>query len=187
MKHIKFTYVDAVTGISVASQPAANGPVFPNVLGLQYEWARESQYPTDVPEFFGTCPDESPTQIDGVLGVYLQADWEQMRIDEMAARDAKAAAGARITRLAFRNRFTTAERASLEIAALDDPAAAMPARMQAATLRAYLADLAAATFVDLQRPDTRSGVEMLESAGLLTEGRASEILDAPIQPEERPQ
>lgn len=38
----------------------------------------------------------------------------------------------------------------------------------------------------LQRPDTRSGVEMLESAGLLTEGRASEILDAPIQPEERP-
>ena len=86
MKHIKFTYVDAVTGISVVKQPAANGPVFPPVAGLEFAWARESQYPTDVPEFFGTCPDGSSTQIDGVLGVYLQADWETMREDEMRAR-----------------------------------------------------------------------------------------------------
>jgi len=39
-----------------------------------------------VPEFFGTCPDDSPTQVEGVLGVFLQADWEQMRADEMRAR-----------------------------------------------------------------------------------------------------
>lgn len=87
MQHIKFTYVDAVTGISVASEPAANGPVFPPVDGLEFVWARESQYPTDAPEFFGTCPDEADTQIDGVLGVYLQADWETMRDDEMRARN----------------------------------------------------------------------------------------------------
>jgi hypothetical protein len=86
MKYIKFTYVDAVTGISIASQPAASGPVFPPVAGLAYEWARESRYPTDVPEFFGTCPDDSNTQVDGVLGVFGQADWEQMRADEMTAR-----------------------------------------------------------------------------------------------------
>ena len=49
------------------------------------------------------------------------------------------------------------------------------------------ADLAAATFVDLLRPDTRAGVQMLEAAGLLAEGRALEILDAQILPEERPQ
>ncbi len=91
-----------------------------------------------------------------------------------------------ITRLAFRNRFTTAEKVALEIAGLDDPAAPMAARVQAAALRANQADLAAATFVDLDRPDTRVGVEMLETAGLLAEGRALEILDAPIQPEERP-
>lgn len=88
MKYLKFTYVDALTGISIASQPAANGPVFPPVVGLQYEWARESQYPTDVPEFFGTCPDSSDTQIDGVLGVFSQTDWEQMREDEIGARAA---------------------------------------------------------------------------------------------------
>ena len=87
MQYIKFTYVDAITGISIASEPAANGPVFPPVAGLEFAWARESRYPTDVPEFFGTCPDNADTQIDGVLGVYVQADWETMREDEMRARN----------------------------------------------------------------------------------------------------
>ena len=87
MQYLKFTYVDASTGISVAKQPAANGPVFPPVAGLEFSWARESRYPTDVPEFFGTCPDDADTQIDGVLGVYVQADWETMRDDEMRARN----------------------------------------------------------------------------------------------------
>ena len=87
MKHIKFTYVDAITGISVAKQPALNGPVFPPVAGLEFSWARESQYPTDVPEFFGTCSEDADTQVDGVLGVYVQADWETMREDEMRARN----------------------------------------------------------------------------------------------------
>lgn len=87
MKYIKFTYVDALTCVSIASEPAANGPAFPPIAGLKYVWARESRYPTAVPEFFGTCPDSSDTQIDGVLGVYLQADWETMREDEMRARN----------------------------------------------------------------------------------------------------
>lgn len=87
MQYIKFTYVDAVTGISVASEPAANGPVFPSVAGLEFVWARTSHYPTDVPEFFGTCPDDAATQVGGVLGVYSQADWETMREDEMRARN----------------------------------------------------------------------------------------------------
>ena len=87
MQYIKFTYVDAVTGISIASEPATNGPVFPPVAGLEFVWARESHYPTDVPEFFGTCSEDADTQVDGVLGVYLQVDWETMREDEMRARN----------------------------------------------------------------------------------------------------
>ena len=87
MKYTKFTYVDAITGISIAKQPATNGPVFPPVTGLQFSWARESHYPTDVPEFFGTCPNDADTQVDGVLGVHLQADWETMREDEIRARN----------------------------------------------------------------------------------------------------
>lgn len=86
MKYLKFTYVDAQTGISIAAEPVANGPKFPPVVGLSFVWARESAYPTDVPEFFGTCPDASNTQIDGVLGIFSQGDWETMHSDEVAKR-----------------------------------------------------------------------------------------------------
>ena len=87
--------------------------------------------------------------------------------------------GTRITKLAFRNRFTVAEKAALEIAALDNPAADMQSRGLAATLRAYLEDVQAATFIDLQRADTRAGVMMLEQVGLLGAGRALQIFDTP--------
>lgn len=92
----------------------------------------------------------------------------------------------RITKLAFRNRFTQAEKVMLEIASLDNPAATMPQRQQAAALRATLADTAAATFIDLSRAETRAGVQMLEAGGLLAAGRALVILDAPVMTEERP-
>lgn len=84
---------------------------------------------------------------------------------------------ARITRLAFRNRYTTAEKVALEIAALDDPAAPMAQRQQAAALRAHLKDLDAANWVDLTRPETIAAVQSLEAAGLLATGRAAQILD----------
>lgn len=92
----------------------------------------------------------------------------------------------RITRLAFRNRFAQPEKVMLELAALDDPAAPMAQRQQAAAIRVYLADVAASTFVDLARADTRAGVQSLEAAGLLAPGRALQILDAPVQAHERP-
>lgn len=87
MKHIKFTYVDSLTGVCIKDSPAANGPAFPAVPGLSFEWARQSQYPTNLPEFFGTCSDEGDITAPGVLGVFNQADWEQMQADEMLARD----------------------------------------------------------------------------------------------------
>ena len=90
----------------------------------------------------------------------------------------------RITRLAFRNRFTMGEKAAMEIAGLDNAAAPMAQRQQAAVLRAYMADVAASTFVDLQRPDTRAGVQQLQALGLLAAGRAAVILDTPPAPHE---
>jgi hypothetical protein len=96
-----------------------------------------------------------------------------------------APAARHITTLAFRNRFTRAEKVTLEMAALDNPAAAMAQRQQAAALRADLKDQESATFIDLDRPDTRAGVQALEAAGLIAEGRALQILDAPVQDLER--
>ena len=115
-------------------------------------------------------------------------DFDATRMDEYVYADGSLslAADSRITRLAFRSRFTQSEKIALEMAALDDPTAAMSARQQAAALRAYLADVGAATFIDLRRPDTRAGVQMLERVGLLQAGRALTILESAIAPEERP-
>lgn len=99
---------------------------------------------------------------------------------------APAAPDRRITRLAFRSRFTAAEKVTLEIASLDNPQATMAQRQQAASLRVYLADVDAANWIDLDRPDTRAGVQSLQAAGLLAAGRAAAILDAPILETERP-
>lgn len=86
----------------------------------------------------------------------------------------------RITRLAFRNRFTQSEKVAIEIAQLDNPTAPMPQRAQAAALRASQADLSVTQYVDLDRAETRGGVQMLEVAGLLAAGRALQILDSEV-------
>ena len=116
------------------------------------------------------------------------ADFDVTRLGEYRYEDGALvlAPDTRITRLAFRNRFTSAEKMALEMAALDDPTAPMAQRQQAAAIRVHLADVAASTFIDLAVQDTRAGVLALEAGGLLTEGRVLEILDAPVQPHERP-
>lgn len=86
MQYLKFTHIDAITGVPVTEQPARNGPVLPAVVGLVFEWARESQYPTPTPHFFGTCPDDSSIDVPGVLAEYTQYDYGNMQADEMATR-----------------------------------------------------------------------------------------------------
>lgn len=107
-------------------------------------------------------------------------NYELVPEDEIVAPPAPALPR-RITKLGFRNRFTSQEKVTLEIAGLDDPAASLTARAQAAAIRVYQADVNAATFIDLDRADTREGVQALETAGILTAGRALQILDDPIQ------
>lgn len=89
-----------------------------------------------------------------------------------------------ITKLAFRQRFTPEEKAAIEIASLDNPAAPMAQRALAASLRANQQDIQAATFIDLQRPDTAAGVRALETFGLIAAGRADQILTTPPTAEE---
>lgn len=78
-----------------------------------------------------------------------------------------------LTRLAFRNRFTPAEKVALYTAA-----------ESSVQIKIYLDDLAAATFVDPERADTIAGVQALEAATIIGPGRAAEILGAPITDEE---
>jgi hypothetical protein len=102
-----------------------------------------------------------------------------------AQQDAPTALTRHMTKLGFRNRFTPAEKIAIEIACLDDPSAPMPLRQQAAMLRASQADQRDATYIDLDRADTRNGVQALEAVGILAAGRALQILDAPVTEEDR--
>jgi hypothetical protein len=84
--HIKFTYVDSVTQISVEKEPSRHGPHFPKIKGLNYLFAAESKYPTDVPEFFGLCDDDSDLSIDGCFGEITEAEFIAKRQEEINAR-----------------------------------------------------------------------------------------------------
>ena len=63
----------------------------------------------------------------------------------------------------------------------------MAQRQLAASVRVMQRQVGEASYIDLDRADTRAGVQQLEAAGLLAAGRALEILDAVIQDIERPQ
>lgn len=133
----------------------------------------------------------TPTDDYSGLHAFVQVD-DEFFFDVERAVDFKVAHGvlmcvnaSRLTRLAFRNRFTRSEKIGLELASQHNAVASLPAQQQAATLRAYLADLAAAEYIDLSRTETRLGVQYLEEVVLLAPGRALEILDAPVVPEER--
>ena len=83
----------------------------------------------------------------------------------------------KITRLAFRNRFTSSEKVAVELGCLDNPEGTLQQRQQAAMLRSMQKDVDAAVYIDLKNQDTRNGVQALETAGLLASGRALQILD----------
>lgn len=123
---------------------------------------------------------------DGKIVYRYQAEepveWQGMEFathshteDVQPAPEAPPPAVRHITKLAFRSRFTAAERAAITYAAKQ-------ATLQGADVQSYLDDTQAATFIDLNRPDTRGGVQALEAAGLIAAGRATQILDAEIQP-----
>lgn len=90
----------------------------------------------------------------------------------------------KITKLAFRSRFTQAEKITVELASIDVPDGQMASRQASAQMRVWLADIEAAEFIDLNYVPTRDGVQALENYGLIGVGRAAEILDTPPNEDE---
>jgi hypothetical protein len=80
-----------------------------------------------------------------------------------------------ITRLAFLNRFTTAERIAVRDAAKTNP-----------VVEDFMDMISLAGFIDLGRTDTQLGVGYLAQQGYLTAERAQAILTDPIQSIEMP-
>lgn len=82
----------------------------------------------------------------------------------------------RVTILAFLQRFTLGERLSIRAARASD-----------AVVDDFMSMVDAATFIDLDRPDTEQGVAYLVSKEHVTAERAETILTAEVQQIERPQ
>lgn len=76
----------------------------------------------------------------------------------------------KITKLGLRQRLTFTELCAITTAA-----------QTIAPVAALLGNLNVSTYIDLNRSDTRGGVNLLVSLGLLTSDRATEILNTPIQ------
>lgn len=87
MKTIKFTYVDSGTQVSIEKAPAKNGPWFPRIKGLVYQFALERYYPTNVPYFIGTCDDDADLSIDGFIQEMTE---EEVLKEQEAEKEAQA-------------------------------------------------------------------------------------------------
>jgi hypothetical protein len=107
-------------------------------------------------------------------------------LDEWIAANPIAGADHKVTVLAFRNRFTQAEKVAIDLASIDDPASSAQQRQFAAMLRVMMTDLSVAKYVDLARADTIAGVQALETYGVIGQGRAAQVLSTTIQEIERP-
>ncbi|SFX44484.1 hypothetical protein SAMN04244547_01601 [Azotobacter vinelandii] len=127
-----------------------------------------------------------PPAVPEGVGVYYDRATRQWIVSAEPLVEEPADYGTIVTVLAFRQRFSLAERQAIEMGALDDPAGTVEERARAAALRVHQADLAAAAFVDLGAVETRAGVQQMEAFGLLAAGRAAEILDTPVQTHELP-
>ncbi len=100
----------------------------------------------------------------------IQIDFSSMVVSQPTTR--------KITRLAFISRFTDEEAVAIDLASIGS-------NEQAAYLRRYMSKVNAAQYIDLDGPVTRSGVIALETVRLLAVGRALEILDTIVKPEEQ--
>lgn len=112
--------------------------------------------------------------------------WRLAELQEQPAPAPAPQIHRRITPLAFRRRFTGAERAAIEWAAVDRADEGQQERVQAAQLRSNLKDQELASFIDLDDPDVAAGVQLLEDVGLIADGRALQITDTPPRPDELP-
>lgn len=79
----------------------------------------------------------------------------------------------RMTVYAFLRRFTNEEAVAIDIASYGETA-------EAAGVRRYMSLVTNALSIDLSLAELRDGVNALEATGILAEGRATEILDTPI-------
>jgi len=91
------------------------------------------------------------------------------------APDAPSIEDRRVTRLAFLKRFTAEERAAITAAQATD-----------IVVDGVMLLVMVSEYIDLNGEDAKQGLQVLAAKGYLEENRPAEILEAPVQPAERP-
>lgn len=84
----------------------------------------------------------------------------------------------RITKRCFLDRLFPEEEIAIDLASVGETP-------EAAAVRRFMRRIDMSPFVDLGLQQTKDGLHMVEQAGLMDEGRANEILTAPIKEHER--
>ena len=82
---IKFTYVDAQTLRPMSEEPAAAGPILPNVPGIAIDFSNESEWPCLFPIFYGHCDDDADPITPGILDVLTQESFDEALAHEQRA------------------------------------------------------------------------------------------------------
>jgi hypothetical protein len=143
---------------------------------LEFQWPALSKYQSYEDEVLTI--DAARTVVVSTRAV---RDWTAQEIHDFKANSIR-----HITKLAFRNRFTQAEKIAFEMAQVDDPTATQDVRLAAAAVRVLEKDLAASAYADMNNPAVQAGLHQLEAIGVLGVGRAEEIIWGDIEPYEVP-
>lgn len=95
MLYICVTEVDALTKIPCTVEPQQKGPSMPKVKGLEHKWDNRSTWPVEVdsdgtylraPKYYCTCDEDADTNIDGVLEVLTESEWNTRKQEELESR-----------------------------------------------------------------------------------------------------
>jgi hypothetical protein len=84
--YLKFTYVDAKTGIPCTEAPMRRGPAMPDIKGLQFHFGDQRNWPTNTPVFIGTCDDDADTTVAGFIEAITEEQYQQEQVLENDAQ-----------------------------------------------------------------------------------------------------
>jgi hypothetical protein len=95
MKYICLTHVDAETKVVCTQEPMRTGPSFPEIKGLQIQWANQSTWPvpcnqdgsySQAPKFYGVCDDDADLNVAGFISTHEEFEFLALKLTEHQAR-----------------------------------------------------------------------------------------------------
>ena len=93
--YIQITTIDAETKILCTEAPMQTGPAFPEILGWEFVFDKQSDYPiatnpdgsyVNPPLYYGTCNDDADITVAGVIKVLTEEEFNADREAEHQSR-----------------------------------------------------------------------------------------------------